>query len=321
MNTVSPLRRHRPLFLPRPCVADREAQEGTHRKVAIQCHIVPPFIGPKSPPERDDRRLGWSRWRGLEITRFGSDSLRNFASNGVRRGKMTFLRKVEPSAAVATLPGRTQAVGETGTVVRNRYGAVLQDVQTLFDSGTIGGLDRRRAPGPVRRPPRRDRRAGLRRPARASRADGPPRLPFGPPRRPRRPGRLPGHLPDPRPPRRRRPQPGIGRELALRRRPARLGPRPRRHGPSPEARDPRGGDGGGPIRRGAKSARALRGPPRGAGPAAGAVSRGGRALLPGGPDLRGGRAPTGLAGRDGQEPAGTRPRTPARPADPPRPRT
>ena len=36
------------------------------RNVANQCHIVPPFVGPKSPPERDGRRLGLSRFRGLE---------------------------------------------------------------------------------------------------------------------------------------------------------------------------------------------------------------------------------------------------------------
>ena len=52
----------------------RRAREA-RRNVAIQCQIVPPFVGPKSPPERDDRRLGWSRWRGLEITRFPCDSL------------------------------------------------------------------------------------------------------------------------------------------------------------------------------------------------------------------------------------------------------
>jgi RNA polymerase sigma factor (sigma-70 family) len=34
----------------------------------------------------------------------------------------------------------TRAVGETGTVLRNRYGSVVQDLQTLFDSGTIGAL-------------------------------------------------------------------------------------------------------------------------------------------------------------------------------------
>ena len=44
----------------------------------------------------------------------------------------------------------------------------------------------------------------------------------------------------------------------------------------------------------------------------------GGALLPGGPDLRGRRAPARLAGRDGQEPAGPGPRTPARTPDPPR---
>ncbi len=57
----------------------RRARE-TRRNVANQCQIVPPFVGPKSPPERDDRRLGGSRWRGLEITRFRCDSLAHLRS-------------------------------------------------------------------------------------------------------------------------------------------------------------------------------------------------------------------------------------------------
>ena len=80
----------------------------------------------------------------------------------------------------------------------------------------------------------------------------------------------------------------------------------------------RGQDRGGSVRRGRDLARGRGDPPRGAGPAAGALSRGGRALLPGGPDLRGRRVPARLAGRDREEPSGPGPGTPTRAADPPR---
>ena len=36
------------------------------RNVAIECQIVPSFVGPKSQQERDDRRLALSRMRGRE---------------------------------------------------------------------------------------------------------------------------------------------------------------------------------------------------------------------------------------------------------------
>ncbi len=73
------------------------------------------------------------------------------------------------------------------------------------------------------------------------------------------------------------------------------------------------GRGSGRIRRGAEDRAA-----RGGRPAARGLSPGDRALRPRGPDPRGGRATAGLAGRDGQEPAGAGPRPAPRPADPAR---
>ena len=198
---------------------------------------------------------------------------------------------------------------------------LLQDVRTLFDTGTTGGLTDGELLGRFAdRPAGRGGRTGVRRPGGAARADGPPRLPLDPARRARRRGRLPGHLPRPRPPGRRRPAAGLGRELAPRRRPAGRGPCPGRDGPSPPARAARrrAGGHGGSVRRGTESRpNSRRSSTRSSAGCRSAIARRSCSATSRATPARR-RAPARLAGRDGQEPPGPRPGTPARTADSPR---
>ena len=186
--------------------------------------------------------------------------------------------------------------------------------------GTIGEPDRRPVAGAVRGPRRRGGRAGLRGPGRAARADGAARLPGAccatsttprTPSRPRswswsaRPARLwvrdsLGPLAPPG---------GLSRRVLLPGRPPPGVARHERRAGRPRPRSAAEAEPGRP--------RAVA--PRGDRPAAGEVPRGGRALLPGGPDPRAGGAAARLAARDGPEPAGAGPATAAGPAGPPRP--
>ena len=151
--------------------------------------------------------------------------------------------------------------------------------------------DRRPAPGPICRRPRR---SGLRGPGGAARTDGRGHLPRRLAARARRRGCLPGHFP------RAGPQ---GRFGSRRRRAGRLaapcGVSGCRRGECPgeessEARS--GGIGDGDGGRGSARARS-RGRlhrARGGGPAAGRPAAAGGALRPGGADLRAGRGPTSI---------------------------
>ena len=99
-------------------------------------------------------------------------------------------------------PGRRSIMASGLTM-----GTSLRHLRDLFSGGTAVGPDRRPAPGPVRR---LARRAGVRGPGGAARADGRGHLPRHPAARARRRGRLPGHFPGAGPqgrlgPRRRRP--------------------------------------------------------------------------------------------------------------------
>ena len=202
-------------------------------------------------------------------------------------------------------------------MAKGRLGGALRDVQTLFGAGTAGGLTDGQLLEEFRDPGRRGAGARLRGPGRAARPGGPARLPLDPPRRARGGGRLPG-----------------GRSSSWRARPARCGcgtrwppgctrspcrvarcarataARRRRHerqggragrsvGPRPGPRRPRPGH------------------PRGDRPAAGAVPRPDRALLPGGPDAGAGGGQLRWPLGDVAEPAGAGARTAAPAADPP----
>ena len=182
-------------------------------------------------------------------------------------------------------------------------GVVLGHLRTLFNVGAIRELTDGQLLERFATEPGRGRRAGLRGPGRAARADGPPRLPRRAGRPARRAGRLPGHLPGP----------GHGRPASLWVRDS-LGPwlhqvayrtalvrrtaaaRRRRHErrAAAMAAEPR-------RRRGRRRAGA--GAPRGDRPAARALPRPGRPLRPRGPDPRAGGPAPGLADRHGQEPA------------------
>ena len=84
-------------------------------------------------------------------------------------------------------------------MIDGHRGVVLRQVGALFRAGSFAGmsdgqlLEHFLARGGGRRG------AGVLRPGRAARADGPPRLPGGARRPPRRRGRLPGHVPRPGP--------------------------------------------------------------------------------------------------------------------------
>ncbi len=179
--------------------------------------------------------------------------------------------------------------------------------------GCDGRADR---PGPAA-PLRRRRAVGVRHPRGPARRHGPRGVPAGAAHRAGCRGRLPGRLPRPGEEGRRRPLAGLGRQLALRHRPADRGEGPagRRAAlpPRTQGRPPRSGRPGPDDR-----PRGLRRPRRGIGAPAGHLPRAARALLPGRADARRGRRPPGGAGRHPQEPARPRPQEARRRLDAPR---
>ena len=200
-------------------------------------------------------------------------------------------------------------------MAKGRLGGVFRDVQTLLRAGTTGGLTDGQLLEEFR-----TRGGEARERAFASLVErhGPAvlRLPFDPARRARGGGCLPGRIPRPGAQGRLVAGEGLPGPLAA---PGRLPGRLVRAGlrGASEAARADGRRDGRSIGPRPGSRRPGPAHPRGDRPAARAVPRTDRALLPGGPDAGAGGGATALAPRDAAEPVGAGARTASRAADPP----